>query len=91
MFFLIFITKTLLLMEFFFSILCTSLTLSGNFMPLESNFLAKSQSNFMILLGLWHAGCKYLTKHQLKHSLSSLFLILINPFLGWSDFFDNFM
>ena len=78
-------------MEFFFSILRISLTLSGNFMPLESNFLAKSQSNFMILLGLWYAGRKYLTKHQLKHSLSSIFLILINPFLGWSDFFDNFM
>ena len=28
---------------------------------------------FVIIFGLWSAGCKYMTKHHLKHSLSSKF------------------
>ena len=55
-------------MEFFFSTLYISLT--GNFMPLKSTFLAKSLPAFVILAGLRSAGFKYLTKHHLNHSLS---------------------
>ena len=44
-------------MEFFISILRMSLTLTGNFMSLKSSFLAKSLSAFVILFGLWSAGC----------------------------------
>ena len=70
--------------EFFFSILRMSLVFTGNFMFLKSSLFAKSLSAFVIL-----AGFKYLTKHHLNHSLSSVFLILINPFLGWSNSFGN--
>ena len=54
-------------------------------MSLKSSFLAKSLSAFVILAGWWFAGFKYLTVLHLKHSLSSIFLILINPFLRWSN------
>ena len=57
-------------MEFFFSTLYISLTLTGNFMPLKSTFLAKSLPAFVIIAGLRSAGFKYLTKHHLNHSLS---------------------
>ena len=45
-----------------------SLILTGIFISLKSNSLAKSVSAFVILAGCYTAGCKYLTKH-LKHSL----------------------
>ena len=37
-----------------------------------SSFLAKCLSAFVIPAGLQSAGCKYLTKHHLKHPSSSL-------------------
>ena len=76
-------------MEFFFSILWKSRIFTGNFMFLKSNFLANSLSGFVILLELWFAGFKYLTIRHLKHSLSSIFVILTNPFLGWSNSLGN--
>ena len=42
-------------------------------MSLKSSLFAKSLSTFLILLGLWSAGFKYLTKNNLKHPLSSVF------------------
>ena len=42
-------------------------------MFLKSSVFAKSLSDFVILLGLWSAGFKNLTKHHLNHSLSSVF------------------
>ena len=42
-------------------------------MSLKSGYLGKSLSDFVILTGLPSAGFKYLTKHQLKHSLSLVF------------------
>ena len=54
-----------------------------------SNILAKYLSAYIILAGGWSAGFKYLTKHHLKHSLSSIFSVLINPFRGWSNSFGN--
>ena len=76
-------------MEFFFSILWMSLILTGNLMSLKSSLFAKSLSAFVVLIWLWSAGFKYQTKHHLKQSLSSIFWILLNPFLGWSNSFGN--
>ena len=50
-----------------------SLVFTGNFMSLKSIFLVKSLSTFVIPAGLQSAGFKYLTKHYLKQSLSSMF------------------
>ena len=77
-------------MEFFFPFLWKSLILTGNFMYLRSSLFTKSLSAFVILLGLWFAGFKHLTKNHLKHSLSSVFWILIKPSLGWSNSSGNF-
>ena len=65
MFFLIFITKNIdAYGDFFFLILCTSLTLTGIFQV----FLIKILSDFVTLAGgLPSAGCKYLTKYHLKY------------------------
>ena len=76
-------------MEFLFLIVWMPLILTGEFMSLTSTVLAKSLSTFIILAGLWSAGFKDLTKHHLKHSLSSIFWILIIPILGWSNSFGN--
>ena len=46
---------------------------------------------YVILADRWFAGLKYLTKHHLKHSLWSIFLILINPFLGKFNSCGNFI
>ena len=54
-------------------------------MPLET------LSAFVIILGLWSAGFKNLTKYYLNYSLSSIFWILINPFLGRSNSLGNFI
>ena len=72
MFFFNFITKDINT-NAFFSVLCISLTLTGNFKPLQSSFLAKPLSAFVPLAGLRSAGLKYMTKHYLKLSLSSIF------------------
>ena len=48
-----------------------------------------SLSAFVILFGLWSAGCKYLTKHHSKHLLSSIVWILIKSVLGWFNSFGN--
>ena len=48
-------------------------------------------SSFFILLELWFTGFKYLTKIHLKHSLLSIFWILIKHFLGWSNSLGNFI
>ena len=58
-------------------------------MSLKSTLFAKSLSAFAILTGLWSAGFKCLTKQNLNHSLSSVFWILINPFLEWSNSFGD--
>ena len=49
------------------------LVLTENFMRLKPSFLAKSLSTVAGTAGLRFMGFKYLTKHPLKHSLSSLF------------------
>ena len=54
------------------------------------NIFTKWLSAFVILVGWWSAGFKYLTKDNLKHSLTSIFGILINHFLGCSTSFGNF-
>ena len=75
---------------FFFLILRMSLVFTGNFMSLKSSLFAKGWSVFVILLGLWSPGFKYLAKHYLKRSLPSVvFWALINLFHGWSNFFGN--
>ena len=80
--------------EFFFSILWISLILTGNVMTLKSGSFSKSLLAFVILAWWWSAGYKYLTKHHLKHlsssSSSSIFSILIKPFLGSSKSIGNF-
>ena len=87
--FLIFITRNTNADIFFFSILWISLILTGKFMPSKSSFLAKSLSIFLILAEWWSAGYKCLTKHHSKRLLSSLFWILIEPFLEWFISFGN--
>ena len=71
MFFLIFKTQNTNAngIFFFFSILYKSLTLTGNFMSLKSSssFLGKSISAFVILLRVWSARYKYMTKQHLKY------------------------
>ena len=74
-----------------FSILQMSLIYTGKFISLKLSLFAKSLSAFVILAGWWFAGFKYLIKDHLKHSLSSAFLILTNPFLVWCNYFDNLM
>ena len=88
--FLIFINKITTAAGFFFNFV-NIFYFTGNFMSLKSSLFEKSLSFFVILAGLRSPGCKYLTKHHLKHPLSSAFQILINPFLGWSDTFANFI
>ena len=91
-FLLIFIAKTLMPMKSFcFAILWMFLILIWNFMSLKSSFLAKSLLAFASLAWWWFAGFKHLTIIHLKHSLSSIFWILINPFLGWFNSLDNFI
>ena len=75
----------------FFSIFWVSLTLTGNFMSLEWSFLEKILSTFVTAFGLWSAESDYLAKQHLKHLLSSIFWILIKPFLGWFNSFGNLM
>ena len=92
--FFIFITKNtnangILFFFFFFSILWTSLILTENVTFFKSNLFVKSLSIFVIFLGLWSVGLTHLTKHHLKHSLSSVFWILIKAFLGWSNSSGN--
>ena len=74
---------------FFFSFVHIS-NLTGNFMSLKSSFLAKFLLAFVLLLSLWSAGCKYLTKHHLKHSLSSTFWILVSSIFWWTNSLSNF-
>ena len=92
--FFIFITKNtnangILFFFFFFSILWTSLILTENVTFFKSNLFVKSLSIFVIFLRLWSVGLTHLTKHHLKHSLSSVFWILIKAFLGWSNSSGN--
>ena len=89
-FFFIFIPKTLMSLELFFSILWMFLIFTGKRMSFKSVFLANSLSVSVILAGLRSGRFKYLTVLLLKHSLSSIFWILINHFLGWSNSFDDF-
>ena len=42
-------------------------------MSLKLRFLAKSLSTLVIIAGIQSAGFKYMTKHHLNHSLSSIF------------------
>ena len=75
------------------SILWMSLVCSlySRFYGFDINLFAKSLSHFVILLKFWSAGFKCLIKHHLKHSLSSLFWILMKPFCGCSFSFGNLM
>ena len=52
---------------------------------------SKSLSAFVIRADRWSSGFKYQTKHHLKYSLSSILLILINFFLGPSNYFGNLL
>ena len=49
-------------------------------MSSKSSSSLNNLSTFLIFLGLWSTGYKHLIKHQLKHSLSSIFWILIKTF-----------
>ena len=62
-------------MEIFFLISRKFLVFTGNFQIKSSKsiFLTKSLSASLILAQLQSAGFKYMTKHHLKHSLSSVF------------------
>ena len=77
--------------EFFFSILWISLILTENFMYSKSNSSSNSLSIFLILAGWQSAGCKYLTKHHLKHWSLSKFWVITKPFFGWSNLFGNWI
>ena len=77
--------------EFFFSILWISLDFTESFISLKSSLFGKTSSAFVILFGWYSPGFRYRTKHYLKHSLPSIFWILIKPFLGWSNSFGNFI
>ena len=68
---------------------CECLIFTWTFMFLKLSFLAKPSSAFVIPGGWWFTGFNYLAILHLKHSLSSIFWIIINPFLGWSNSFDN--
>ena len=60
-------------------------------MLLKPRFQVISLSAFVILLELEFARFKYMTILILKHSLSSIFWILIKPSLAWFDFLGNFI
>ena len=79
-FFLVFLTKTLMPIQFFFSISWISLILTWDFV-FKSSSLAESLSTFLALAGWWSARYKHTIRHQLKHLLSSIFWILIKSFL----------
>ena len=89
MFFFIFTAQNTNFNRIIFFYFMLSLSLTGNFMSLKSSLFAKSLSAFVIILELWSAGFKYMTKPHLKHSLSSIFWILINRFLGGFNSFGN--
>ena len=89
MFFFVFTAKNTNFDRIIFFYFMLSLSLTGNFMCLKSSFFAKSLSAFVIILWLWSVGFKYMTKPHLKHSLSSIFWILINRFLGGFNSFSN--
>ena len=78
-FFLIFIAKTLIPIEFTFSILRMSLIFTGNFMSSNSSLFVESLWAFIIFAGLSSYGCNYLTENDLKHSVLSIFWLLIRP------------
>ena len=75
--------------KFFYSILYMSLIFTGTFISLKSSFLVNSLTDFVNFVALQSAGFKCLTILHLNHSLSSIFSILINPFLGWFNSFGN--
>ena len=62
-----------------FSIFVKSVLWTGNFTSLKLSCLTKSLSTFLNFSGFLFTGFKYLTKHELQHSLYS-FWILIRPF-----------
>ena len=72
-----------MLIEIFFSILWMSLFITGNVMSLKSSLFAKYLPAYVILAGLRSARCKYLTKLHIKHSLSSIFWILIKYYFEY--------
>ena len=78
-----------MMIEFFLPIFWMSLAINGNFMSSTSNLFAKSLSALVIIAGLQSTGCKYLAKLYLKYPLLSIFLMIIKPFLEWSNSFAN--
>ena len=67
----IFTTKSIngnIILFFYF---CIVSFMNRNFMPLQLCCFSKSLSTFLIFAGFLFTGFNYLTKHHLKHSLSS--------------------
>ena len=87
-FFLVFITKTLMPIQFFFSISWISLILTWDFV-FKSSSLAESLSTFLALAGWWSARYKHTIRHQLKHSFIIDILNINQVFFGWFDSFGN--
>ena len=59
--------KTLIPIEFYFSILWMSLAFTGIFMSLKSSLLEKYFSAFVNLAGLRSSACNYLSKQLLRY------------------------
>ena len=83
------ITKNINADGIFLPILWIILNLTVNFISLKSSLLPKLLSAFVITHRLPSAGDKYPTKHNLKHSLLSIFWISMNPFSAWFKSFGN--
>ena len=87
-FYFVFITIIVNASKFFFSILWINVfSFYWKFLSL----FAKTLSDSVIRARWWCAGFKYLTKHHLKHSFSSVFWVLVNPFLEWFNSLGNFI
>ena len=76
----IFITKYINGIIILFFYFCIVFLWEGNFMSLKVSCFTNSFSTFLIFAGFLFIGLKYLTKHHLKHSLSSFwFFFQLDP------------
>ena len=89
MFFLVFITKITNANAILFFQFWNVSNFDWNFYVFNIELFPKIFSAFVTFAGWWSAGFMYMTKLHLKRSLSSIFWILINDFLAWSNSFSN--
>ena len=89
-FFFIFITKNENADGTFFSDFVNVSNFDWMFYVFKINSLSKIFISFCDSSWIMSAWFKYLTKHHLKHSLSSTFWILVSSIFWWTNSLSNF-